>query len=293
MLTEDRNPKTSNIDAMSTLQILTTINEEDQLVALAIQKKLAEIARAVDVITHQLDLGGRLFYVGAGTSGRLGILDAVECVPTFGTPPELVQGIMAGGIEAFTRAVEGAEDDTNAAIDDLQVHQVTSRDVIVGIAASGRTPYVIASLEYAQAHAIPTIAIACNDPSPILDVADYPIGIPVGSEIIAGSTRMKAGTAQKMILNMLSTATMIKLGKVYGNLMVDVQITNEKLRQRAIHIITQLTQRTPEQASQLLIASGNHVKTAIVMHHRNVSQQEARQLLDAHKGYLRAIIHDI
>lgn len=293
MLTEQPNPSTQDIDRLPTEIMLSRINTEDQRVAKAVEQVIPQIAIAVDVISECIRTGGRLIYVGAGTSGRLGILDAVECVPTFGTPPDLVLGIIAGGEGAVITAVEGAEDDTEQARSDLQRISLTEADVIVGIAASGRTPYVLSAVDYARSIDCKTVGIACNVPSPLLKAVDVAIGVEVGPEVITGSTRMKAGTAQKMVLNMLSTATMIKLGKVYGNLMVDVRVTNAKLRQRAINLITALTDLDYEGASALLGASGEHVKTAIVMHHLQVGLDEARRHLAEVDGHLRAVIGDV
>lgn len=290
MLTEQPNPNSTHIDSLSTTEVLTIINQEDAKVALAVEKTIPQIAKAVDMITDAIRAGGRLIYAGAGTSGRLGILDAVECVPTFSTPPELVRGIIAGGTIALTQAVEGAEDYPEHGQRDLQELNLSTKDVVCGIAASGRTPYVIGALEYANSMGVGTIAIACNLPSPILDIAQIAIGVEVGPEIIAGSTRMKSGTAQKLVLNMLSTGTMIKLGKVYGNLMVDLKVTNQKLAVRARKLVMQLADVDADTAQQLLEQSQNQVKTAIVMHKRNVDAIQARQLLEQAKGQLRTVI---
>lgn len=290
MLTEQSNPNTDHIDQLDTLAMLRVMNDEDQTVAQAVQYALPHIAKAVDAITQRLEQGGRLIYIGAGTSGRLGILDAVECVPTFSTPPELVQGIIAGGERAIMRAVEGAEDDPDGGRSDLMQRQLTADDAVVGIAASGRTPYVIGALDYANEINALTIGLACNVPSPILDRAQIAIGVPVGAEVITGSTRLKAGTAQKMVLNMLSSGTMIKRGKVYGNLMVDVQITNAKLAQRAQRIVMQVTGIDEVRAQYLLEQANNEVKTAIVMQQRQVEADQARHLLQQAGGHLRAVL---
>ena len=290
MLTEQQNPKTMSIDNLSTLEMVTVINEEDAQVALAVQRVLPAIAEAVDTIAEQLASGGRLFYIGAGTSGRLGILDAVECVPTYSVSPELVQGIIAGGHGAIVRSVEGAEDSPEGGKADLAEHRLTENDVVVGIAASGRTPYVLGAIEYAKSIGSPTIGIACNVPSALLDAVDLAIGVAVGAEVVTGSTRMKAGTAQKMVMNMLSTGSMIKLGKVYGNLMVDVQVTNQKLADRAKRIIMQIAEVDATTAEELLQKSDKEVKTAIVMHKQQVNADEARQLLSKAKGRLREVI---
>jgi N-acetylmuramic acid 6-phosphate etherase len=292
MLTEQSNPRTRDIDRLSTLEIARIINDEDKRVALVIEQATPQIAQAIDAIVNRIQQGGRLIYVGAGTSGRLGLLDAVECVPTFGTPPELVVGLIAGGERAFTKAVEGAEDNEQAGRDDLDAINVSSNDAVVGVAASGRTPYVVSALKYASEIGCAAIGIACNQPAPLLDVVDIKIALPVGPEVITGSTRMKAGTAQKMVLNMLSTATMIKLGKVYGNLMVDVQTTNEKLIHRARRIVSQVAGVDETAAADLLAQSGNDVKVAIVMGNRRVSADSAREILQMAGGHLREILND-
>ncbi len=288
--TEQANPNSRHIDKLSTLDMLALINREDAQVAVAIETVIPQIADAVDMIAAALQNGGRLFYVGAGTSGRLGVLDAVECVPTFSTPPDLVQGIVAGGRAALTQAVEGAEDHRDQAKRDLVARDVGRRDVVCGIAASGRTPYVIAALEYAKSIKAKTIAVSCSPAAPILDIAQIGIGVDVGPEIIAGSTRMKAGTAQKMILNMLSAATMIKLGKVYGNLMVDLKVTNQKLADRAERLVMQLTGLDEQAAKRLLSQANREVKTAVVMHQRQVNAADARRLLQEANGFLGTVI---
>lgn len=293
MLTEQQNPNTHNIDALTTPEILRVINHEDKTVADAVEKALPDVARAVDMIVGRLREGGRLIYIGAGTSGRLGVLDAVECVPTFSVPPEMVQGLIAGGERAIVRSVEGAEDKPELAQADLQAVNLSNRDVVVGIAASGRTPYVIGGLNYARQIGAKTVGIACNVPAPVLDAADIAIGLEVGPEVITGSTRMKAGTAQKMVLNMLSTATMVQLGKVYGNLMVDVQVTNDKLAQRASRIVQQVAQVDESTAQALLKQAHNQVKVAIVMHLKQVDYDTARRLLDEHRGFLRRVIGNL
>ena len=288
--TEQANPNSRRIDKLPTLDMLALINQEDAQVALAVEKALPQIARAVDSIAAALQNEGRLFYVGAGTSGRLGVLDAVECEPTFSAPPEQVQGIIAGGRAALTQAVEGAEDHQTHGKRDLMAHNATPRDVVCGIAASGRTPYVIGALEYAKSIRAKTIAVSCDISAPILDIAELGIGVDVGPEVIAGSTRMKAGTAQKMILNMLSAATMIKLGKVYGNLMVDLKVTNQKLADRACRLVMQLTGLDESAARHLLSQASREVKTAVVMHRRQVNAAEARRLLQKANGFLGAVI---
>jgi N-acetylmuramic acid 6-phosphate etherase len=290
LLTEQQNPNTLNIDNLDTLEVLRVINDEDQKVALAVKTVLPNIAQAVDAIVHAIRHNGRLLYVGAGASGRTGVIDAVECVPTYGTPPDLVLGILAGGEKAMMRSVEGAEDDRDLAIRDLQHVNLTADDIVVGIAASGTTPYVLSAIAYAKSLGCVTVGISCNQPAPLLDDAHIAIPLLVGAEVITGSTRMKAGTAQKLVLNMLSTASMVRLGKVYGNLMVDVQTTNIKLVDRAVRIVMQITEVPRETAQYLLEKANGSAKVAIVMHRRSVTAEEARQLLATHNGQLRAVI---
>jgi len=292
MITESQNEKTLNIDRLSSHEIITLINQEDLTVAQTVQQAIPQISMAVDVMVTGLKQGGRIFYIGAGTSGRLGVLDAVECVPTFGTSPDVFQALIAGGSNAFIAAQEGAEDDAVAGKNDLKSKTLTETDIVIGLAASGRTPYVLGGIEYAKGIGAKTIGISCNSPAKLLDVADYPIAIPVGSEVIAGSTRMKAGTAQKMVLNMLSSASMIKMGKVYKNLMVDVVITNDKLARRARDIVAQLTDLPTEEADTLLKSANNHVKSAVVMHAKGLDYNAAQQLLQEHHGYLQSILED-
>lgn len=290
LLTEQPNPYSFNIDRLSTLEMLAVINREDMTVARVVQDALPSIVEAVEAIVSAFQQGGRLIYVGAGTSGRLAMLDAVECVPTFGTTPELVQAVIAGGERALTSAVEGVEDQTLVGREDLLALNLSVNDVVVGIAASGRTPYVLSAIEAANEVGAITIGVACNVPSKLLDIARIRIAAPVGPEVIAGSTRLKAGTAQKMILNMLSTASMIKLGKVYGNLMVDVQVTNEKLLRRAQRIVSQVVGMTETEAGQLLEQSNNEVKVAIVAGSLHVTPDEARSILARAGGKLHEII---
>ena len=292
LTTEQENPASVNIDQMTALEAVSLINREDAKVAAAVRVALPQIAEAVDIIADALARGGRLFYLGAGTSGRLGVLDAVECVPTFSVAPDLVQGIVAGGADALTASIEGAEDQPANARDDLNARGLTGADVVCGIAASGRTPYVIGGLAQAKAKGAKTIAIACNINSPIGEIADISISVDVGPEIIAGSTRMKAGTAQKMILNMLSTAAMVRLGKVYGNLMVDVKVSNQKLAKRACRLVMRLADTDDERARELLALANDDVKAAVVMGRMGVEFDEASQLLREAKGKLRAVIGD-
>jgi N-acetylmuramic acid 6-phosphate etherase len=292
MLTEQRNPNSQDIDQRSTLEIVQIINAEDATVAAAVERALPQIAEAVDQIVASLEAGGRLIYVGAGTSGRLAVLDAAECVPTFNTDPETVQALIAGGESAVAHSIEGAEDDRFAGRSDVLALNLTAGDVVVGIAASGRTPYVIAALEAANEIGVPTIGISCNSPAPLLDAAQIRIAVPVGPEVITGSTRLKAGTAQKMALNMLSTAAMIRLGKVYGNLMVDVRVTNEKLEGRACRIVSEAAGISEDEAAQLLAQAGNEAKTAIVMALLSMSADEARARLKDSGGRLRQVIEN-
>ena len=292
LATERPNPKSQDIDKLSTADMITLINEQDAKVARAVRRVIPQIAQATDLIASALENGGRLFYVGAGTSGRLGLLDALECVPTFGTQPDLVQALIAGGSEAMLRSVEGAEDDADQAAIDLAARDLRQCDIVCGLAASGRTPYVIGALRYASSVGANCIAIACNEGAPILELADVGIAVEVGPEVIAGSTRMKAGSAQKMILNMLSTGAMIKLGKVYGNLMVDVKVTNQKLAKRALDLVVQLTSEDEERAKALLDAADKQVKTAVVMGRLKVNSDEARSLLQGANGHLRKVIEE-
>ena len=241
LTTEKRNSASANIDKVSTLEMLKIINDEDKKIAVAVEKTLPQIALAVDLIAKKISSGGRLFYIGAGTSGRLGVLDASECPPTFGVNSEMVQGIIAGGNYALTNAVEGAEDDKNLAVENLREKNFSVADILVGIAASGRTPYVIAAVECAKKIGAATLGVSCVENSALAEIVDIAITPVTGAEVITGSTRMKAGTATKMVLNMLTTGAMIRLGKVYGNLMVDVHATNEKLRDRAKRIVIAAT----------------------------------------------------
>ena len=263
LTTEQRNSASANIDKCSTLEMLKIINDEDKKIALAVEKVLPEIAQAVELIAQKISDGGRLFYIGAGTSGRLGVLDASECPPTFGTSPEIVQGIIAGGSVALVSAVEGAEDDNSAAISDLMTKNFNAADILIGIAASGRTPYVLGGIEYAKKIGAATVGLSCVENSALAEISDIALTPITGAEVITGSTRMKAGTATKMVLNMLTTGAMIKLGKVYGNLMVDVSATNEKLRDRAKRIVIAATNCTETEAITALEKCGGHAKSAI------------------------------
>lgn len=290
LLTEAVNAQTANIDKLATDQLIKVINAEDNKIANAVAQENPHIAAAVDKITAALKKGGRLIYIGAGTSGRLGVLDAAECPPTFGVEPGLVIGLIAGGNRALVEAVEGAEDEYDGAIRQFQAINLEARDVVVGLAASGRTPYVIGGLEYANKLGALTIAISCTPDSAVAKMANLAITPLVGPEVIAGSTRMKAGTAQKLVLNMLTTATMIRLGKVYGNLMVDVRPTNAKLLERAKRIVAQATDVSRERAGEVLVQAGLNPKTAIVMIKRGCSAEQAAHYLTAAGGFIRKAI---
>ena len=291
--TEQRNPKTLNIDKLSTLELVQVINEEDQAVPKAISQILPQIAEAIDLIASRLANGGRLFYIGAGTSGRLGILDAVECPPTFSTDPEMVQGLIAGGTPAIFKAQEGAEDREELGANDLQAKNLCDKDVVVGIAASGRTPYVIGGLKYAQSIGIKTIGIACSENPALEEFSDILLVALVGPEVITGSTRLKAGTAQKLILNMLSSGAMIKLGKVYGNLMVDVKSSNKKLEERAKRIVMTATGVSEHEAIAALSESEGNAKTAIFMLLAGVDADLAHAQLDKAQGNLRKALEGL
>jgi N-acetylmuramic acid 6-phosphate etherase len=284
LLTEQPNPASEGIDALPSEQIVRIISGEDQKVAGAVERELAAIARAVDVIVGAFERGGRLFYIGAGTSGRLGMLDAAECPPTFNVPPEMVQGIIAGGEAALARATETTEDDPAIGAHDLRGRGFRALDVLVGIAASGRTPYVLGAVAEANRMAAFTIGISCTPDSELAGAVKLPIALLVGPEIVAGSTRMKAATATKMVLNMLTTASFIRMGYVFGNLMVNVQPKNSKLADRAQRIIARAAGVSGEKAGEMLLASGNSVGTAIVMARMGVSREEAERRLAAGHG---------
>jgi len=292
LTTEARNPASEKIDTLSPLEIVQLMNAEDARVAEAVGREAEPIARAIEVIAERLRAGGRVIYIGAGTSGRLGVLDASECPPTFSTPPELVVGLIAGGYGALTRAVEGAEDHPESAMADLQKINFSKADVLVGIATSGRTPYVIGGLKYAREIGAFAIGLACNDASALADVADLMITPVVGPEVISGSTRLKAGTATKLVLNILTTGTMVLLGKTYGNLMVDLKATNTKLVIRSRRIVAELTGLSEAEAEQQLARCGGELKTAVVAYRRGVSAEEARRLLTAAGGQLRKALDE-
>lgn len=293
LVTESRNPNTVNMDIVSTVEMLAMINNEDKTVPYAVEKELDRIAEAVDLIHDRLSKGGRLIYIGAGTSGRLGIVDASECPPTFGTDPELVQGIIAGGKDAVFRSVEGAEDDAEAGVEDVKSIGLCEKDVLVGLAASGRTPYVIGAMEYANGINAATVAVTCNPGSEMSKLARISIAPVVGPEALTGSTRMKAGTAQKLVLNMLTTGVMVKLGKVYENLMVDVKASNIKLTERAKRIVCQCTGVEEASARRALEETDYDVKLAIFMIKSGLSKDEARKVLDENNGYIRKALQNI
>lgn len=287
LVTESRNHHSENIDTLSTLDMLKVINNEDKKVPLAVEKVLPEIAQLVDKVAIAFSQGGRLIYCGAGTSGRLGILDASECPPTYGTPHEMVIGLIAGGHKAILQAVENAEDNIQLGEQDLRQLNFNEQDILVGIAASGRTPYVIGALKYAKSLGATTGAISCNPESPIAQIADIAITPIVGAEVVTGSSRMKAGTAQKLILNMITTAAMIRIGKVFGNLMVDVEATNAKLVERQVRIVMQATECERSIAEEALSQCQRHCKTAILMILAGVDALQAAQMLNQNKGFIR------
>ncbi|RAK07867.1 N-acetylmuramic acid 6-phosphate etherase [Halanaerobium saccharolyticum] len=292
LVTESVNEKSRNIDRVSTEKMIEIINKEDKKVALAVEKEKYKIAEAVDLITTALKNGGRLIYMGAGTSGRLGILDASECPPTYGVSSDLVQGLIAGGEKAIRNSIENAEDSKEEAAAHLQDINFTKNDFLVGIAASGSTPYVIGGLEYAKSKGAKTAALSCNPDSKIAEVADVSIAPVVGPEVVTGSTRMKAGTAQKMVLNMLSTATMIKLGKVYKNYMVDLQVKNNKLAERAKNMIMEVSEVSYKKAEKYLKKTDYNVKLAIMMLNSGLEKREAEQELEKYEGRLADAIEN-
>ena len=287
LITEQRNPNSMNVDSLSALEIVQLMNEEDKQVPLAIEKCLPQIVQAVECIVTAFQQGGRLVYIGAGTSGRLGVLDASECPPTFGVSPEMVKGIIAGGERALRHPIEGAEDSKAQAVVDLQTIQFSSKDVLVGIAASGRTPYVIGALEYAKSLGSVTVSIASNPNSAMANIVDIAIDTVVGPEVLTGSSRLKSGTAQKLVLNMLTTASMILMGKCYQNLMVDVQASNEKLKARAIRIVMQATDCDKALAEETLKQADQNAKLAIMMILSGLDRVQAEALLEKHHGKLQ------
>ncbi len=285
--TEHRNEKTMNLDEMSIKEVLQSMNEEDRTVALAVEKEIEQIEKIVQIVIKSFEEEGRLIYIGAGTSGRLGILDAVECPPTFGTDDTMVQGFIAGGLKAFTKAVEGAEDREELAEEDLKSIGLNEKDTVIGIAASGRTPYVIGGLKYAGSVGASTASISCNKHAEISKYAKLNVEVETGAEILTGSTRLKAGTAQKLVLNMISTASMIGVGKVYKNLMVDVQSTNEKLVERSKRIIMEATGISYEVAAEYYEKAERNVKAAIVMVLLQCEHGEALEKLKCAKGFVK------
>ena len=287
LITEQQNPNSMHVDSLSALEIVQLMNKEDKQVPLAIEKCLPQIAQAVECIVAAFQQGGRLVYIGAGTSGRLGVLDASECPPTFGVSPEMVKGIIAGGERALRHPIEGAEDSKTHAVVDLQTIQFSSKDVLVGIAASGRTPYVIGALEYAKSLGSVTVSIASNPNSAMANIVDIAIDTVVGPEVLTGSSRLKSGTAQKLVLNMLTTASMILMGKCYQNLMVDVQASNEKLKARAIRIVMQATDCDKALAEETLKQADQNAKLEIMMILSGLDRAQAEALLEKHHGKLQ------
>ena len=290
LITEQRNPNSMHVDSLSALEIGQLMNQEDKQVPLAIEKCLPQIAQAVECIVAAFQQGGRLVYIGAGTSGRLGVLDASECPPTFGVSPEMVKGIIAGGERALRHPIEGAEDSKAQAVVDLQTIHFSSKDVLVGIAASGRTPYVIGALEYAKSLGSVTVSIASNPNSAMANIVDIAIDTVVGPEVLTGSSRLKSGTAQKLVLNMLTTASMILMGKCYQNLMVDVQASNEKLKARAIRIVMQATDCDKALAEETLKQADQNAKLAIMMILSGLDRAQAETLLEKHQGKLQLVL---
>ncbi|QDZ10671.1 N-acetylmuramic acid 6-phosphate etherase [Devosia ginsengisoli] len=292
LISEGRNPSTEGLDGASALELVRVMNKEDRRVAEAVEAVLPEIAQAVELISSAFLAGGRLIYTGAGTSGRLGVLDASECPPTFGVDEAMVVGIIAGGDHALRHAMEGAEDNEAAAVDDLKKHQLTAQDIVVGVAASGRTPYVLAGLRHARALGAVTIGVTCNPGSPITEVAQLAIVPVVGPEVLTGSTRLKSGTAQKTVLNMLTTASMVRIGKTFGNLMVDMRATNDKLKARALRIICQATDASLGEAEAALARADNNIKLAIFTILSGLDAGEAQQRLVQANGILRTALSE-
>ena len=284
--TEQTDPRYAGIDRLPTEQLAALMNEADAGVPTAVAAAIPALVPAIDAIVDRLAAGGRLLYVGAGTPGRIGLLDAAECPPTFGTDPETVQGVIAGGNTAVSRAVEGVEDDTAAGVADVAGREIGAGDAVLGLTASGRTPYVLAALAEARRRGAATVGLSCNSDAELSQVVEFPVEIAVGAEFIAGSTRLKAGTAQKLVLNMISTISMVRLGKTHGNLMVDLVATNEKLQARAVRMVQEITGADTEAAETALAGAGRHVKTAVVMIERDADADTARALIDAAQGRL-------
>jgi N-acetylmuramic acid 6-phosphate etherase len=290
LTTEAVRPDLADLDLLPTLDLLRRMNAEDSAVPAAVGSVLPALAVAVDAIAERMARGGRLVYAGAGTAGRLGVLDASECPPTFGTAPEQVVALIAGGPPAVTHAVEGAEDDADAAAADLDALHVTPADTVVGVSASGRTPYAVAAVRHARARGALTVGLACNADSPLAAAAEHRLEVVTGPELITGSTRLKAGTAQKLVLNMISTAVMVRLGKTYGNLMVDVRATNAKLRARAHRLVAEATGADPTRCAEALEATNGQVKPAILMLLTGIGPEEAADVLATHSGHLRSAL---
>lgn len=286
LTTEGRNPASEAIDRMSAAQIVRLMNSEDSQVVTAVGRESTQIAQAIDLIADRLSMGGRLIYLGAGTSGRLGVLDASECPPTFSSPPEMVVGLIAGGKGALTQSIEGAEDHPEFAVSDLTSISLSSSDILMGIGTSGRTPYVLGGIEYAKTVGAFTIGFSCNQNSPIANIADLAITPVVGPEVVSGSTRLKAGTATKMVLNMLTTGAMVKLGKTYGNRMVDLTAVNQKLKIRSVRLVMELTSLDETAAKHLLDDCDGELKTAIVAQRSGLPADKARQVLSRFDGHL-------
>ena len=290
MTTERRNPRSVDIDLFPTERVLKIINAEDALVAGAVAAVVPDIAKLVDAAVLSIRSGGHLIYVGAGTSGRIAITDAAEIPPTFSAPAEWVQAVIAGGTKSFAKAMEGAEDDREKAAIDLKTKKLTEKDLVIGIAAAGATPYTLAALEFAKSKGAKTAAIVCSENSPMSKIADITVHLAVGAEIITGSTRMKAGTAQKMVLKMISTATMIRLGMTYSNWMINVSMTNEKLRERGKHMLQEILGVKPNDAEKLVEASGANLKVAVIMGATGCDRKEAEKRLTAANGNLRNVV---
>lgn len=293
LTTESRNINTMDIDKVSTVEMLKKINNEDKNVPLAVEKEIPQIAKLIEESVQRMKKGGRIIYIGAGTSGRLGVLDASECPPTYGVSSEIVQGVLAGGEEAMFRAKEGAEDSEELAIKDLKDRNLDENDIVIGIAASGRTPYVIGGLKYAREIGALTASIACNESSAISREAEIEIAPVVGAEAVTGSTRMKSGTAQKLVLNMISTGVMIKLGKVYENLMVDVKATNEKLVERSKKIVMEATGASREEAEEKLNETDFDVKLSIFIILSELNKDEAKEILERNNGYIAKALQEV